>query len=510
MVSDMTIKPHDQTEKLFESSPDRMTTLKLALKSAKMGVWQYNIAERKRIYDNQVCFLLGIDPATFKGTEKEFWARVHPEDLVNLKTRLANMITGGKEYETEFRTIWPDGSTHYIATRGELIRDDKGQPLMVRGIIWEITERKLEQEALKASEEKYHKLHDVMIDGFGIVDMNGKFLEVNNSLCNMLGVSLKEMLTLGYPDITPKEWHSLDTKIISTQVLRRGYSDCYEKEYIRKDGAIFPVELRIYLMRDPKGQPAGMWAIVKDVTERKRNEKIMQDQRKLLEESERNIKKFSQRMLSIREEEKKELSVNLHDETGAMAVVFNAGLSVIQSELEEGNYKKALKVIRNTKVVFKKEIANFRRIIKALRPPNLEIVGLSGVLKEKLFKKARESGLDIRLKDEMGNIKLSDQIAISLYRITQEALTNIIKYAKAKKIVVHLCCKGDKIEFSICDDGKGFDINHVFKDLKVLKLGIHGMRERVETLGGTFIINSVIKKGTTIKITVPISGGGKI
>jgi PAS domain S-box-containing protein len=146
----------------------------------------------------------------------------------------------------------------------------------------ELTEREQAEEALRESEEKYRTLYETMRDAFVSVDMAGHILEFNTAYRDMLGYSEEALSKLTYGDITPDRWHAFEAKIVEEQILARGYSDVYEKEYRKKDGAIFPVELRAFLMRDEAGQPASMWAIVRDISERKQaEEKIRQRNREL-------------------------------------------------------------------------------------------------------------------------------------------------------------------------------------------------------------------------------------
>jgi PAS domain S-box-containing protein len=133
-------------------------------------------------------------------------------------------------------------------------------------------ERQQAEEALRESEERYRRLHQSMMDCFVQVKMSGEIVDVNPSFLTMLGYSKEEIVKLRYTDITPQRWHKFEQEIVETQILPFGYSDVYEKEYIRKDGTVFPVELRTFLLRDAKGQPSGMWAIVRDITERKQAE----------------------------------------------------------------------------------------------------------------------------------------------------------------------------------------------------------------------------------------------
>jgi len=149
--------------------------------------------------------------------------------------------------------------------------------LQLANLTWDIVQRKRAEGALKVSEKKYRLLHETMIDGFVSVDMDGNILECNPIYTNMLGYSKEELASLTYLNITPEKWRDSEAGIVENQIIKRGYSDIYEKEYIRKDGSIFPAELHTVLMRDEHGKPSGMWAIVRDISERKREEKALQE-----------------------------------------------------------------------------------------------------------------------------------------------------------------------------------------------------------------------------------------
>jgi len=128
--------------------------LDLAIRSANMGVWQWNIPTDKRNFDKQACCLLGIAPATFKGTPSEFFNAVHPDDREKLKEALSLTISRNVMYNHEYRVVWPDGSVHHISARGRLSRDEAERPFKIDGIIWDITERKkAEEEHLKYEQQ---------------------------------------------------------------------------------------------------------------------------------------------------------------------------------------------------------------------------------------------------------------------------------------------------------------------------------------------------------------------
>ena len=192
-------------------------------------------------------------------------------------THLADMarilIDGEKLYigsSMEMKGLRRDGSKFPLELSLSEWKIAAGQ--FYTGIIRDISERKQAEEAIKASEKKYRSLHESMIDGFIYVSMDGRILEFNEIYRNMLGYTANELIHLTYFDITPEKWHAFESEIVKNQILPRGYSDIYEKEYRRKDGSIFPVELHTVLIHDAHNQPVGMWAIVRDISERKRDE----------------------------------------------------------------------------------------------------------------------------------------------------------------------------------------------------------------------------------------------
>lgn len=122
------------------------------------------------------------------------------------------------------------------------------------------------------SESKYRLLHESLMDAYVAVDMKGRIVDCNESYQTMLGYNRAELDRLTYMDLTPEKWRGFEEDIIRKQIIPNNYSDVYRKEYRRKDGSVFPVELRTSLLRDENGEPSGMWAIVRDITVRVRGE----------------------------------------------------------------------------------------------------------------------------------------------------------------------------------------------------------------------------------------------
>lgn len=170
----------------------------------------------------------------------------------------------------EFTLRRKDGSTIPVEIRTYPIRV-RGQVLIL-GIARDITERKRAEKRLQESEMKYRQLHQCSRDGCVATDLEGRIQESNEAYREILGYTEQEIKQLTYEDLTPEKWHAMEAEIVETQVFSRGYSSLFEKEYIRKDGTVFPIELRVYLKKDLDGKPVGMWAIVRDITKRRKAE----------------------------------------------------------------------------------------------------------------------------------------------------------------------------------------------------------------------------------------------
>ncbi len=189
-----------------------------------------------------------------------------------LKEQLITLAEGNNNFVADTVLNTYDGRTIYVSLRASILHGFEITWSRALYSLINVSDFKQADEALKLSEYRYRQLYGSMMDAFVRVDMEGYILEFNDIFLNMLGYSAEEMYKLKYCDITPEKWHAYEDDIVKEQVMVRGYSDVYEKEYRRKDGVIFPVELRTILLRDNVGIPIGMWAFVRDITKRKLDE----------------------------------------------------------------------------------------------------------------------------------------------------------------------------------------------------------------------------------------------
>ncbi|PIX27264.1 MAG: hypothetical protein COZ67_03210, partial [Chloroflexi bacterium CG_4_8_14_3_um_filter_45_15] len=191
-----------------------------------------------------------------------------PEDRNRVRENMRRILAGERLGGTEYTAMRKDGSTFPALVYSVPITRG-GKPAGLRGLVIDITERERAEEALRESEERYRTLFDSSLDGIAFHNMEGRILDANQAYLDMLGYTMGEIKKLIYLQLTPKKWYKTEARIVEDEITERGYSDEYEKEYIRKDGTVFPVSLRRWLIRDEKGKPVGIWGITRDITEHK-------------------------------------------------------------------------------------------------------------------------------------------------------------------------------------------------------------------------------------------------
>lgn len=197
--------------------------------------------------------------------------------MENRQILLQTLVKDGRIVNLEMDFKAKDGSVVIGLVCGELV-DISGKECLLTVTV-DITSRKRNEQALLASmvlldanEKKYRELYEGLNDAFVQVDLNGQITQFNNAFLDLLGYSAAEIAGMNLFDITPKRWHESQREMIEKGVAARQRSQVYEKEYIKKDGSLLAVELRVSLVCSSEQEPEAMWAIVRDITERKTSE----------------------------------------------------------------------------------------------------------------------------------------------------------------------------------------------------------------------------------------------
>ena len=212
-----------------------------------------------------------------------FFPLIHPDDRESTARIMEELKNPPHRCYVEQRVMDGNGEWKWLAWSDRAIVDPFGEVKEVIGVGRDITEKKRAEEALQASEEKYRKLHESLRDGFARSDLSGRLLEFNEAFKKITGYNDEELQLTNFRNFTPENWVSIEDEMLQNQLFKRGYTDVYEKEYYHKDGHRIPVEVRAYLLKDDAGSPSGIWAIIRDITERKMVEKELRLLRSIVE-----------------------------------------------------------------------------------------------------------------------------------------------------------------------------------------------------------------------------------
>jgi len=159
------------------------------------------------------------------------------------------------------------------------------EALLIIYLLVQRRRRRRAEQVLLASETRFLSLYEGMMEAFVQSDLQQRLTGFNEAFCQLVGYARSELVRMTRWDLIPEKWRALETEVLNRQVLAQGYSEIYEQEYRRKDGSIVPVEVRAQLLRDEAGRPAGMWWIVRNITERKKAEQVLREYERVVENS---------------------------------------------------------------------------------------------------------------------------------------------------------------------------------------------------------------------------------
>jgi signal transduction histidine kinase len=221
----------------------------------------------------------------------------------------------------------------------------------------------------------------------------------------------------------------------------------------------------------------------------------------LVEERTAQLSDLSNHLQDVREEEKSKLARDIHDELGGILVSAKMDVAWVQERLRPEQAEYATRLAR-AQSVLDDGVDIKRRIIEELRPTLLDNLGLSAALDWQIHEICDRAGLECMIEMPADDSMIPPGTAIALYRIVQEALTNIVKYARAKTVSLDLMVADGSITLVVGDDGIG--IADSAQD-NLLSHGITGMRQRVSALRGEFSIRRGTNGGTQIELNVPLA-----
>jgi PAS domain S-box-containing protein len=409
--------------------------------------------------------------------DPSFWVEhLYPEDRERTVAFTAKAIQEQRNHELEYRMIAADGRIVWLHEIVNVIVEN-GVTIELVGVSGDITARKRTEESMAL----FRKLIDGSNDAIEVVDpITLNFLDMNEKACRDLGYRREEMLSMSAYDIDPLLDWSLHTRVV--QKMRKSGFAIIESQHRRKDGSTFPVEINIKYIRLDRDYAV---AVVRDISERR--------------VAEGTLLSLSPRLIEAHETERSHVAGELRDDLNQRMALLQIGLARFDRDVP-GLSPQARTQLHGLTEVATEIASSIHNLSHRLRPSLLDLLGPVVSIERLCRELSDRHNLQIEFVHDGIPEQTPKDVTLCLYRITQEALRNVVKHSGAPQAEVELLGHDDRIELCISDSGIGFSPESA---KRTPGLGLISMQERLRLVGGQLSVQSEPSHGTRIRVRIP-------
>jgi PAS domain S-box-containing protein len=511
---DFHFKKTAEDEELSRTHPAGEELFSMAFKYAPIGMAIVGLDLRLQRVNRALCETLGYSQRAL--LEYSLLAITHPDDRRKDEVLAGQLLRGEiPSYHLEKRFITKDGRMVWLDLTVLLVRDSQQVPLYGLAMIEDITERKLAEEALRASEERYRSF--VVNSSEGILRFeveqpvetslpadeqiellykHGYVAECNDTMARMYGYAHADEL-IGASFEALRSALTPAIRANSHKFIEDGYR-LLNAEWVGFDmggrkrcfsSNIIGIIINGYLLR--------LWGTQRDETERKAAEQQ-------IESSRRQMRSLVAYLQSISEKQRADMAREMHDVLGQGLTGLKLDVSWLNKRVSSGVVENARDEIdarlRKMTHLLDETIAAVKNLSAELRPGVLDKLGLPAAVEWQCQEFARRTGLTCECHLPQNELSLNSEHATALFRILQEALTNVARHAGAGSVHVELHTAHGLATLIVRDDGRGITKEELSAPAS---LGLLGMRERAEGRGGTLKVESAPSGGTLLKVSIP-------
>lgn len=438
--------------------------------------------------NSSICRLLGY-------TKKELLS-MNSRDVVpaiahekDLSTRIGAIRNTEESVINEVLLKRKDGSLVQVETHSKRLPDGN-----LISFIRDLSERKKADKEIRDSEERYRALVENATEVLMLYDIDSRlFVNVSESAGRMFKKSTEELLKCGFREISPEKQQRQSSEKIFEEKLQMtlaGDKVNFEWNYIDSNGKIIPCET--WLVRLP-GPKVLIRTSIQDISERKKYEKE-------LKSSSEKLRELYNSLQNVREEERKHIAREIHDELGQQLTGLKMDIYSIYRSLKTDDDNINAKM-QATLGLIDQSMSSVRKIAMELRPSILDDLGLVAALEWQAEEFEKRSLIKVNFSSSITELVVEPNTAIALFRIFQELLTNVGRHSEAGKVNVFVYIEESRLFLRVGDNGKGFD-PEAAEAKKTL--GLTGIRERVNLISGTYSVETSAGKGTRVLVSVPI------
>ncbi|HVG54324.1 MAG TPA: GAF domain-containing protein [Vicinamibacterales bacterium] len=491
-----------------------------------IGSWEWDLATGAVIWSDELYRIYGLAPRSCAITLEEFLARVHPDDRERVQRQVTAAVQRGGPFGHSERIVRPDGSVRKLDTVGEVLVDAHGRPALLIGTCRDITDDPREfARRVQAGEQRALEmlatgapLPDVLAELVRLVEEMAPEAIASILLMDDTGTRIQHGTAPSLPDAYNQAIHdcvigsqagSCGTAAfrrkpvfvtdIETDPLWEPYRDlarahglraCWSFPILATDGHVLGTAAVYYR------QPRTAEPTVVELVSRVAHVAAIAIERRKIDEL---TLALSERTEAIREDERTGIARELHDQLGQALTALKLDMSWLARRLDRD--VAVMDKLEGMKQVADGIIQSVERISVGLRPSILDLLGLEAAIKWQSHEFTTQTGITCELRTKLNDFQLDKDLATAVFRIFQEALTNITRHANASRITVDLRFEGSVVVLEVADDGVGLPPSRS----RGRSLGLLGMGERARRLGGQCVVSPREPTGTFVSLRVPLS-----
>ena len=341
---------------------------------------------------------------------------------------------------------------------------------------------------MKLARQNYEELFTNASDAIWVHNLEGNITLVNKACEKLTGYPVSELIGKDVLEFLTPETLSIARQVKDKLLRGEAMEHRYEQRLIKKDGAEAIVQLATRIIISG-GKPQSFQNMARDITE----ERKLQD----------NLQFYLRQVLQAQEEERKRLARELHDDTSQQILLLTHGVDNLASKAERYSPQELRSELGKLYELSQQTYQNIKHYAQALRPSILDDLGLVAAIKWLAEEIHKLSGIEIQVKTDIIPL-LPPETQLVLFRIVQESINNVHRHSGASEASITVECQGAEIRVTISDNGKGFKLPRQLSEFAGQgKLGLTGMEERVQLIGGELEVSSQEGKGTTIIVKAP-------
>ena len=433
---------------------------------------------------------------------------VYPEDLLLGYEHFVEMMEGKRShFQVERRYVRKNGEVFWTRLTLSAVHDAQGNIVYLVALVEDIDEQKRTSAELKKSKARFQAVFENAAVGISLLGLDGKIIAANPATEQISGYSEAELRAMNPIELMFEPDLIANTAHYQELIGCKRSSYVSEVRYRRKDDALYWVRVNYSMVLDLDGKPDYLIALVEDIDQEKRAaEKFAAQETAYRHMLELRIAERTDELNQANEllqqkaaqdaanNERTRLARDLHD--AVTQTLFSASLiAEVLPAIWEKNPDDGKARLEELRQLTRGALAEMRMLLVELRPNALTQVPLPDLLRQLCESVIGRDRLPVQLSIE-GERKLAPNVQIALYRIAQEALSNVVKHAKATQAIVTLRM-GEQVRLVVADNGFGFEMSQVPADHFGLKI----MRERADSIGAAFSIHSEPNEGTQISVT---------